>query len=114
MKSKGHFERAIQELPHDEPLHSSARLRAARRVSSEYGPRYQQLRQVLIKYLSPVLVDSALERSMNARGLTQLNVETADLSELTSDAMLGLRLFVAESKLAELMLELAEVLEKQP
>lgn len=68
---------------------------------------------MLVKYLSPVLVDSALERSMNARGLTQLNVESADLSELTSDAMLGLRLFVAENKLAELMLELAEMLEKR-
>lgn len=112
MKPKPDFERVIPEPPQDEPRASGARLRAARTASHEpQARRCQQLRQVLMRYLSPILVDSVLERALNARGLTQSSLAGADLAELTSDMMLGLRLFVAERRLPELMLELAEILE---
>jgi len=112
LKPKPEAERAGQELPQDEQRSSGARLRTARSGSHEQqAQRCQQLRQVLTRYLSPILVDSVLERALNARGLTQSNLSGADLAELTSDMMLGLRLFVADSRLPELMLELAEILE---
>jgi TusA-related sulfurtransferase len=116
LKSKLHFERAIDELPQEEPRASGARLRAASQpgANEQQAPRYQRLRAVLTKYVSPVLVDSVLERALSQRKLTPPSVEGADFAELIADIMLGLRLFVAERKLPELMLELTEMVLADP
>jgi len=112
LKPKQDLERPVQELPQDEQRSSGARLRTAGAGSHELqARRCQQLRQVLMRYLSPVLVDSVLQRALSARGLTQAKLGGVDLAELTSDMMLGLRMFVAEQRLPVLMLELAEILE---
>ena len=68
------------------------------------------MREVLLAYLSPILVDSVLERALTARGLTPSTVNEAQLGELTSDIMVGLRLFVDDARLPQLMLDLVEVL----
>ncbi len=58
----------------------------------------------MLRYISCILVDSVLERALRAR-------PGADLHAITEDCMIGLRLFVEEQELPNLMLELAEVLE---
>ena len=58
-----------------------------------------------------ILVDSVLAKALHTRGLTPELVSPQMLAELTSDIMIGLRLFVSEKDLLRLMLELAEVLE---
>ncbi len=57
------------------------------------------------RYISNILVDSVLERALRSRPGT-------DLHAITEDCMIGLRLFVEEQELPNLMLELAEVLEE--
>jgi hypothetical protein len=89
---------------------SHSRLRTAAAAT----PAYQQVRAVLLAYLSPILLDSVLERGLVARRLSAESLTGAELSELTSDIMVGLRLFVPEDRLPQLMLELAEVLEPTP
>jgi hypothetical protein len=64
-----------------------------------------RLRAVMQRYISTILVDSVLERAMKAQGTKP------DLHGLTEECMIGLRLFVKESELPTLMLELAEILE---
>jgi hypothetical protein len=71
------------------------------------------MRDVLLAYLSPILVDSVLERALSARHLDAATVSGAQLAELASDIMVGLRLFVPEARLPTLMLALAEILESQ-
>lgn len=71
------------------------------------------MREVLLAYLSPVLVDSVLGRALSTRRLDAATVSGAQLAELTSDIMVGLRLFVPEARLPTLMLALAEILESQ-
>jgi len=70
------------------------------------------MRAVLLGYLSPILVDSVLDRAMKARNFAPLMLNDVALSEVTADIMVGLRLFVPESKLSQLMLELAEILDE--
>ena len=74
---------------------------------------YAAMRDVLLRYLSPVLVDSVLKRSLHSRRLSSDTLDQAQLAELTSDIMVGLRLFVPEDRLSQLMLDLADVLESE-
>ena len=113
MKPKQHFERALQELSPGEPRHASGtrpRLRPAS-ASGQFSLHYARLRQTLIRYLSPILVDSVMQRALEARGVRAAGLAGPALAELTADIMLGLRLFVPEERLADLMLELAEILD---
>jgi hypothetical protein len=91
-------------------LSSHSRLRtAAVDVSADYAA----MRDVLLRYLSPVLVDSVLSRSLHSHRLSAQTLNKAQLAELTSDVMVGLRLFVPEERLSQLMLDLAEILETE-
>lgn len=79
--------------------------------SGEHALRYGLMREVLLTYLSPILVDSVLTRALDARRLTPAALSDTQLAELASDIMVGLRLFVPEERLPALMLALADVLE---
>ena len=68
-----------------------------------------RLRSVMQRYISPILVDSVLQRALQAHPVATRG--PAALHELTEDCMIGLRLFVKEKELPQLMLELAEILE---
>jgi hypothetical protein len=72
---------------------------------------YAQLRSLLLTYLSPILVDTVLNQAMFKRKLSPHTLTRDELRELAPDIMLGLRLFVAEKRLPDLMLELAEIIE---
>lgn len=91
-------------------LSSHSRLRAAS-DNGEHSLRYGLVREVLLTYLSPILVDSVLTRALQSRKLDAATLNEAQLAELASDIMVGLRLFVPEARLPTLMLALAEVLE---
>jgi len=65
-----------------------------------------QLRSVMQRYISTILVDSVLARALKSDG------GSLDLHAITEDCMIGLRLFVNERELPQLMLELAEILEQ--
>jgi hypothetical protein len=104
-------ERRVRAEPHGAP--SESRMRAeARAVSSPYGTGYDRIREILLRYLSPILVDSVLDRALHARQLAPAFLGEAALAEMTADIMVGLRLFVPEDRLSELMLELAETLDE--
>jgi hypothetical protein len=93
---------------------SESRLRAeppATKTSGAYVTRYGQIRAVLLRYLSPILVDSVLDRAMHARNLSPEFLSESALAEVTADIMVGLRLFVPGERLSQLMLELAETLD---
>ena len=93
-------------------LSSHSRLRAARvsAGSGEHALRFSLMREVLLGYLSPILVDSVLDRALAARKLSPNSLTDSELEELVSDIMVGLRLFVDEDRLSNLMLALAEIL----
>jgi hypothetical protein len=95
-------------------LSSQPRLRAGQTVSANSGEhtlRYGLVREVLLTYLSPILVDSVLTRALASRKLSAESLNETQLAELASDIMVGLRLFVPEERLPTLMLALADVLE---
>jgi len=101
---------------HAEPqvAHSESRLRTQlggpKRGTLDSG--YERIRQILLGYLSPILVDSVLDRALLARNLSPTLLSAAALGEVTADIMVGLRLFVPEERLSQLMLELAETLDR--
>lgn len=93
---------------------SETRLRVGARVSAgsgQYPLAYTRVREILLGYLSPILVDSVLDKAMRSRNLVPSTLSASTLAELTGDIMVGLRLFVAAERLPQLMLDLAEVLE---
>jgi hypothetical protein len=93
---------------------SGTRLQAAARVargSGQFALSYTRIREILLRYLSPILVDSVLDKAMRSRSLTPAMLSANALAELTGDIMVGLRLFVAAERLPQLMLELADVLD---
>jgi hypothetical protein len=93
---------------------SESRLRTHERIpaqSGQYVMRYALIREILLRYLSPILVDTVLDRAMRARNVLPSMLSASALGEMTSDIMVGLRLFVPEERLPQLMLELADVLE---
>lgn len=109
-----HRRRPSGEIHNPEPLSSHSRLRTATRPPSGSGQHaipYARVRQVLLRYLSGILVDSVLDKAMLARNATPMSLSTNLLGEVTGDIMIGLRLFVPEEQLPQLMLELAEILE---
>lgn len=81
------------------------------RDSGQFPLHYTRVREILLAYLSPILVDSVLDKAMRTRNLTPKTLSANALEEITGDIMVGLRLFVAAERLPQLMLELAEVLE---
>jgi hypothetical protein len=83
----------------------------ARSGSGRRPIRYELVREILLGYLSPILVDSVLDKALRDRSMTPSMLSPTSLAELTSDIMVGLRLFVEEDQLAKLMIELAAVLE---
>lgn len=68
------------------------------------------MREVLLRYLSPILVDTVLTRSVHSRRLNPETATPSQVAELAADMMVGLRLFVPEDRLSQLMLDLAETL----
>jgi hypothetical protein len=87
---------------------SVTRLRAAQPPGDALG----RIQWILRRYLSPIMVDSVLEKAMRQREVAPGRTLAPDaLAELTGDIMIGLRLFVPAERLPELMLELAEILE---
>jgi hypothetical protein len=78
-------------------------------ASGTYSLGVGRLRSAMARYISPILVDSVLHRALavhlDAGGPRALQA-------LTEDCMIGLRLFVDERQLPQLMLELAEILEE--
>jgi hypothetical protein len=79
--------------------------RAATPASGTHSLGIGRLRSVMQRYISSILVDSVLERAMHA------HPGAPDLYAITEDCMIGLRLFVDERRLPDLMVELAAVLE---
>lgn len=94
-------------------LSSQARLRAAAspRGSGEHSLRFTLMREVLLRYLSPILLDSVLSRALEVRHLSPASLDQQQLAEVAADIMVGLRLFVDEAQLPQLMLELAELVD---
>ena len=70
-----------------------------------------QLRGVLSQYISSVLLDSVMQSALQ-RHQTQA-LQGAELYEaVTADCMIGLRMFVADEDLPQLMLSLADFLDQ--
>jgi hypothetical protein len=78
-------------------------------VSGTHPTGIGRLRSAMARYISPILVDSVLQRALAAH--PEKGQGTGALQSLTEDCMIGLRLFVDERQLPLLMLELAEILE---
>ena len=70
------------------------------------------LRDILKKYISPILLESVLSRAIEHHAREDIPAEDL-LKVVTADCMIGLRLFVKPDLLPELMLELAEFIEER-
>jgi hypothetical protein len=70
-----------------------------------------RLRAAMLRYISPILVDSVMKRAMDLHGKDGLGSNA--LQAITEECMVGLRLFVKEEQLPHLMLELAQILEEE-
>jgi hypothetical protein len=92
--------------PANGPATAGAHASGARRVAS-----YIELRTILLRYLSPILVDTVLDKAMFSRGLSAATLTVSKRNELAPDIMLGLRLFVEAKRLPDLMLELVEIID---
>ena len=69
------------------------------------------LRAVLRRYISSVLLDSVMERALERHSVKALR--GPELYEaVTADCMIGLRMFVSDEELPELMLALGDFLEQ--
>jgi hypothetical protein len=77
--------------------------------SGTFSTGIGQLRNVMRRYISPILVDSVLTRALETHPVAGRGAGA--LHAVTEDCMIGLRLFVKEQDLPALMLELAEILE---
>jgi hypothetical protein len=95
-----------------EALRSLTRLRV-QRTTDEAAARYRRVRAILMRYLSPILVDSVLDRTIQARRLTPAWLSPETLGEVTAHILVGLRLFVPAERLPELMVELAAELDTE-
>lgn len=93
-------------------LSSLTRLRVGA-ANDSAAQRYQRVRGILLRYLSPILVDSVLDRTIQARKLTPTWLTAEALGEVTADILVGLRLFVPAERLPELMVELAAELDTE-
>jgi hypothetical protein len=71
------------------------------------------IRRCMERYISPILVTSVLDKALRARGLSDGPLSMQALHEIVEESMVGLRLFVHESKLPALMVELAEILDEE-
>jgi hypothetical protein len=78
--------------------------------SGTFSTGIGRLRSAMQRYISPILVDSVLQRALETHRPTGRGAGA--LHALTEDCMIGLRLFVKEDELPALMLELAEILEE--
>ena len=63
------------------------------------------------RYISPILVDSVLNKALTDRGLAHADYLTdADIEAMVEDCMVGLRLFVEKDRLPQLMIDLTDIL----
>ena len=73
--------------------------------------KLERVRVVLGGYISRILVESVLRKAVTAANYSRRgSLTSAQLETIVEDCMVGLRLFVAEEKLPELMLTLTEIL----
>jgi tRNA 2-thiouridine synthesizing protein A len=72
-----------------------------------------RLRAVLRQYISSVLLDSVMQSALE-RHQTQALKGRELYEAITADCMIGLRMFVSDEDLPELMLALADFLEQLP
>jgi len=72
---------------------------------------YRRLRETLRGYISPLTVDMVLHRTLGAIGATPETLSCSQLDVVVETAMVSLRMFVAEGKLPDLMLDLAALVE---
>ena len=72
-------------------------------------PPVERLIALLEGYISKIHVRSVVNASLRRIGVHEADVWPRDMERLTEEAMRGLRLWVAPERLAELMLELAEL-----
>jgi hypothetical protein len=68
-----------------------------------------RLAELLERYISRIIVRSVLTASVSKVGVSLHDVWPRDMERVVEEAMRGLRLFVPEERLPELMLELAEL-----
>lgn len=104
------FKRSAEPVVEVPSLTSHSRLRTSPN-GGRATSRYDMVRDVLLTYLSLTLVEATLERALQTRRLATDSMSLDELSELASDAMVGLRLFVPQELLSRLMLDLTEVLD---
>ena len=92
---------------------SQSRLLAARAAqhSGAHSLHFALMREVLLRYLSPILLDSVVSRALQVRRLSPATLDVRQLAEVAADIMVGLRLFVDERHLPQLMLDLAELVD---
>lgn len=80
-------------------------------ISGVHATGIGRLRAAMLRYISPILVDSVLTRAREAHEDKMFSGNV--LHAITEDCMIGLRLFVKPADLPTLMLELAEILEEE-
>jgi hypothetical protein len=81
------------------------------------GARVSRLALVKVsmaRYISPILVNSVLGKAMESRGIqAAYGLPDGAIEAVVEESMLGLRLFVDPHRLPDLMLELAEILQRE-
>lgn len=81
-------------------------------VSGARMSPYYLVRECMGRYISPITVDAVLGQSLQASGVGSVSLADGRIEAVVEEAMIGLRMFVPPGKLAGLMVELAEILER--
>jgi hypothetical protein len=75
--------------------------------------RYERLTGILERYIGRSTMTAMLKTVLDERGVTPESMSAEDLSSVVEEVMIGLRLFCTPSRIPDLMLELAELCDRE-
>lgn len=75
--------------------------------------RYERLTGILERYISRSTMTAMLKTVMTERGISPESMSAEDLAGVVEEVMIGLRLFCTPSRIPDLMLELAELCDRE-
>lgn len=82
-------------------------------AQSKHRTTYEELEGILERYVSRITMSSVLSSVLAQRSLSQHEVDGENIIELVEEVMVGLRLFCDPARLPDLMIELAELCDRE-
>lgn len=82
-------------------------------AQSRHQTTYEELEGILERYVSRITMSSMLSSVLAQRSLSQHDVDGENIIPVVEEVMVGLRLFCDPARLPDLMIELAELCDRE-